>query len=239
MACVPDIFGLYVLAMIHSLIFDLDGTLSDPLEGIGRSINYALTHFGYEPQEISEIGKYIGPPIDETFRAITGNSSKINELVTKYRERYADVGYSENVLYPGIAEALLSLSDTNVSMGICTSKRKDFAEKILTMHGIAHHFCFISGGNTGIQKWQQIEWLLEKDTVRDSSIMVGDRAVDIIAAHKNGLQAAGTLWGYGSYKELSNEDPKYIFSSPVDLAKLENKIELTSTTPHLHESCDG
>jgi phosphoglycolate phosphatase len=83
----------------HDLIlFDLDGTISDPLEGIGKSINYALTHLGYEPLEIAELAQYVGPPLDETFKRITGNDSESKKFVAKYRERYGDVGYSENVL---------------------------------------------------------------------------------------------------------------------------------------------
>src|SRR5687768_1552988 len=81
------------------VVFDLDGTLSDPLQGIGRSINYALSHFGYEELDISQLGQYIGPPIDTSFEALTGSTQKsvIEALVTRYRERYSDLGFSENV----------------------------------------------------------------------------------------------------------------------------------------------
>ena len=130
------------------LLFDLDGTLSDPLEGIGRSINYALEHFGFAPLTMAELAAYVGPPLDQTFRTLTGASveSDVLALVAKYRERYADVGYSENVLYPGIPEALSQLETAGVSMGICTSKRVDFAEKILRMFGLRAHFRFVNGG---------------------------------------------------------------------------------------------
>src|SRR5262245_10296840 len=98
--------------MTHDLVlFDLDGTISDPLEGIGRSLNFALAHFSYATHELSELAQYVGPPLDETFKALTGVSeeTEIMALVAKYRERYAEVGYAENVLYPGVAEALASL----------------------------------------------------------------------------------------------------------------------------------
>jgi phosphoglycolate phosphatase len=205
----------------HDLIlFDLDGTISDPLEGIGRSINYALAHFGYEPLKLSELAKYVGPPLDETFKEITGNEAEYKALVAKYRERYGDVGYTENILYPGMAEVLLKLQTANVPIALCTSKRQDFAERILEMFELIHYFRFISGGEIGVNKSQQIKSLLLQGQVSKSTVMIGDRAVDIIAAHKNGLNAGGVLWGYGSQDELLNETPLYLFSSPSELMQL-------------------
>lgn len=206
---------------MHDLVlFDLDGTISDPLEGIGRSINYALVHFDYEPINLSELVKYIGPPLDKTFQEITGHEKDSEALVAKYRERYGDIGYSENVLYPGITNALLELSAAKVPMALCTSKRQDFAERILEMFGLIHYFQFINGGDVGVSKTQQIESLLSQKQVSKSTVMVGDRAVDLIAAHKNGLKAGGVLWGYGSQAELLNEAPLYLFNSPSELIQL-------------------
>ena len=207
----------------HDLVlFDLDGTLSDPMEGFVRSMNYALTHFGYEPVETKDLATYVGPPIDEAFRSITGKdtASEINALIAKYRERYNEVGYSENVLYRGVAEALEELSAADVPMAVCTSKRQDFAEKVLALFGLRQHFRFVSGGDVGIHKWQQMECLRRENKVSGSSIMVGDRAVDMIAAHRNGLKAAGVLWGYGSHAELTGEAPLRLFESPSELQRL-------------------
>jgi phosphoglycolate phosphatase len=206
---------------MHDLVlFDLDGTISDPLEGIGRSINYALVHFGYEPLQLSELTKYVGPPLDEIFKEITGNETNSEVLVAKYRERYGDIGYSENMLYPGVAEALLKINEANVPIALCTSKRQDFATRILEMFGIIHYFKFINGGDVGVSKSQQIESLLLQRQVSEYTVMVGDRAVDMIAAHENGLKAGGVLWGYGSHSELLNEAPLYLFNSPSDLIQL-------------------
>jgi phosphoglycolate phosphatase len=115
------------------LLFDLDGTLTDPIEGISRSMNVALAHFGYEPVDRSEIGAFIGPPLDHAFRSITGITDEglLAEFVAKYRERYADVGYAENVVYAGVPEAVAQLAALGVPLAVCTSKRKDFAERIL------------------------------------------------------------------------------------------------------------
>ena len=213
------------------LLFDLDGTLSDPLQGIGRSINYALEHFGFAPLTMTELAAYVGPPLDQTFRTLTGASveSDVLALVAKYRERYADVGYSENVLYPGIPEALSQLETAGVSMGICTSKRVDFAEKILRMFGLRAHFRFVNGGEIGIHKWQQIEGLRANGMVSTSSIMVGDRDVDMIAAHRNGLKAAGVLWGYGSRTELEQEQPHYLLARTVEVVSLGTNALTTIT----------
>ncbi len=204
------------------LLFDLDGTLSDPLVGIGRSINYALSHFGYEPLSLTELAVCVGPPLDQTFKTLTGATADrdVHAMVAKYRERYADVGYSENVLYPGIPEALETIEKSGIPMGVCTSKRVDFAEQILNMFGLRSHFRLVNGGEVGTHKWQQIEGLLAKGLVSTSSIMIGDRDVDLIAAHRNGLQSAGVLWGYGSRAELANEQPRHLLAHPSELVML-------------------
>ena len=146
--------------------------------------------------------------------------AEVAALVAKYRERYGDVGYAENVLYPGIADALVALRRAGLPLGLCTSKRGDFAERILEMFGLREHFEFVSGGDIGTPKWRQIEGLLRSGQVSEASVMVGDRAIDVEAAHRNGLHAAGVLWGYGSAAELAQARPRYSFASPADLREL-------------------
>lgn len=206
----------------YVVMFDLDGTLSDPLVGIGRSINYALSSLGYAPLELAQLAIHVGPPLDHAFRSITGEQSPamVNAFVARYRERYAEVGYSENVLYPGIREALARLSEAGLSLGVCTSKRVDFAEQILEMFGLRSLFRIVSGGEIGIEKWQQIESLLGQGLIDKSTVVVGDRSVDLVAAHRNGMPAAGVLWGYGSRTELELERPRYLLSSPSELQVL-------------------
>jgi phosphoglycolate phosphatase len=167
-----------------ALIFDLDGTLSDPAEGIGRSINHALAAFDLAPIPEAAVSQYIGPPLDHAFRAITGTDTPelITALVAKYRERYASVGYAENVLYPGIPEALAALSAAGVMLGVCTSKRTDFAERILQLFGLRAHFAFVSGGDIGLHKGEQLRTLLEAGTVGRNSTMIGDRSMDVVGA---------------------------------------------------------
>ena len=207
----------------HDLwLFDLDGTLSDPILGIGRSINYALARYGYAELAPDQISQYVGPPLDISFRAITGTSSDahVEELVLAYRDRYGDVGFAENTLYPAIPALLQQLHTAGVPMGICTSKRADFAQRILQMFELDIYFGFISGGEINLQKWQQLAALKAGGTATAASLMIGDRAVDITAAHKNGLSAAGVLWGHGAPAELEAEQPRYLFSSPLQLLTL-------------------
>ncbi len=205
--------------MTYTLVFDLDGTITDPIVGISRSFNYALTHFGHAPVPEAAILPHIGPPLDDAFRALAGISSaaEIAAYVAKYRERYSDIGYSESVLYPGITEALQPLHAAGIPLGICTSKRADFALRILELFDIHALFRFVDGGDIGIPKWRQIEALVARGRIGRESVMVGDRGVDLQAAHRSGLSSGGVLWGYGSRQELEKEHPRFLFSAPSDL----------------------
>lgn len=177
-----------MLQNVSTLIFDLDGTISDPRLGIFRCINHALSSYGFS--EVSEelVSAEIGPPLDETFSKFQpeADRSVIESLIIKYRERYAEVGYYENEIYPGMAEALQALSIQGVRMGVCTSKRKDFAEKILSMFGLLNHFSFVDGGDVGIKKREQLSALLQSDQIDRSAVMIGDREVDISSAKSMG-----------------------------------------------------
>ena len=204
------------------LVFDLDGTISDPKEGIVRSTNYALAEYGYEPIDAAGVGIYIGPPLDFAFRQITGsdNDAHIQVLIARYREQYARAGYSENTLYPDMLPLFEALSKRDVKLAVCTSKRVDFAESILSMFGIRRYFEFVDGGDVGIAKWQQLQALLENHILPEKSVMIGDRNIDLIAARQNGLASAGVLWGYGSEHELVKENPTHLFQEPGQLIEL-------------------
>lgn len=213
--------------MITSFIFDLDGTITDPIEGITRSINYALASLGYPVRSIDELSTFIGPPLDQTFSSLIGKSdpSSIHACVAKYRERYASVGFAENMLYPGMDQVLRSLVSQGISLGICTSKPVQFAEKILTLFRLRNLFDFISGGDVGIQKWQQLASLKEENVVTEQSVMIGDRHVDLDAAHRNHLKCAGVLWGYGSYSELEQQKPDVLLAHVDELLTLSSLLK--------------
>ncbi len=207
-----------------TFIFDLDGTLSDPAVGIGRSINYALDAFGHRQLRDAEVSQHIGPPLESAFRRIVPGASDVAILgmVAKYRERYGNVGYAENVVYPGIPEALDDLASQGISMGVCTSKRADFAERILTLLNLRTYFEFVCGGDVGVPKDLQLRMLLEQGTVDASSTMIGDRAVAVIAARANGIRSVGVLWGHGSKTELVDAGADQLVEFPFELRRLED-----------------
>lgn len=204
------------------LVFDLDGTLSDPVTGICRSMNYSLTGFGYPEVTEREVAPFIGPPLDYSFRQITGETSeeRIALMVARYRDRYGRVGYAENTLYPGVSESIRDLAGRGIALGVCTSKRVDFAEKILEMFALRDCFLFVSGGNIGIRKADQLGGLLSSGAIGRTAVMIGDRAVDILAARENGLASVGVLWGYGSREELQDAGPGKILERPEEIAGL-------------------
>jgi len=207
---------------LHTVVFDLDGTISEPAVGIGRSINYALERYGFAPIAEADVSRHIGPPLDVSFKLITGSSSEqlIADLVAAYRERYAAVGYAENVLYDGIPEALARLVEDGARLGVCTSKRVDFAEQILTMFGLRSLFEFVSGGDIGVRKQDQLAALCADGSVPAHAFMVGDRAIDIMAARANELRSVAVLWGHGSEQELSEAGPMLTLRRPQELEGL-------------------
>ncbi len=145
------------------LIFDLDGTLTDPALGFVRSVNFSLESHGISPVEEDDLKKFIGPPLDGAFREILhlDQDKDVSSFVSKYRERYSEVGFSENILYDGILDVLVALRGLGFRLGVCTSKRVDFAEKILALFNI---------GRSSLRLW------LETRNRRCSACMDCDRS---------------------------------------------------------------
>jgi len=205
-----------------TLVLDLDGTISDPSLGVSRCINHALQSHGFNAVPENEVEKEIGPPLDEIFLNLDPavSTKNIPELVSTYRQRYSEAGYSENVIYPDIVAAVTRVREAGLALGICTSKRQDFAEKILSLFKISRFFTFVDGGDIGITKEMQLARLLSFGSIDHGAIMVGDRAVDIHSATANGLRSIGVLWGFGSYAELSQASPTYIVETVHELCEI-------------------
>jgi phosphoglycolate phosphatase len=207
---------------IRTIIFDLDGTISDPLVGIFASINYALEAYGYDRVDVGDVRPLIGPPLTEIFEHLIGKvpESRMLELVHKYRERYASVGYTENKIYAQITETIATLSSSGYELGVCTSKPAYYATKIIEMFQLHEHFSFVDGGDIGVHKVDQLSRLVTNGLQPDAAIMIGDREVDINAAKGNGIASVGVLWGFGSRKELQLAQPDHLLELPAELLTL-------------------
>ena len=207
---------------IRTLIFDLDGTIQDPSIGIANSANFALRHFDYETVDMQRITPCIGPPLEEVFLSLVGElpEDRLMQLIGKYRERYAETGYAECSLYDGVRDTIRDLSSSGHDLKICTSKRLDFAVRILELHGLASAFSDVSGGDVGVRKSDQLARMIEGGLDPRHSVMIGDRAVDIHAARANAMASVGVLWGFGALPEIESARPDYIVSEPRELVSL-------------------
>jgi len=207
---------------IDTLIFDLDGTISDPSDGIARSVNHALSLLEYEPVAEERVHRMIGPPLTEIFEHFLGPlaEDRLLGLVEAYRDRYAATGYRENELYEGMPEVISTLSARGFRLGICTSKRADYAARIIEMFGLRDFFEFIDGGDIHIKKYMQLEKLLANGVCRERAVMIGDRAVDIEAARRNGMSSVGVTWGFAHHEELERAAPTQLARSPAELLEM-------------------
>ncbi len=204
---------------VSTLVFDLDGTISNPASGIINCVNYALQSHRLPTQSDAAISAEIGPPLDLMFRKFIPDitNSVIDDLVASYRERFATEGFAENTLYNGIPEVLQSLSDAGFRLGVCTSKPEPAARKVLEHFALLHHFEFVSGGDIGVAKQSQLKHLLDEKIIDHEAVMIGDRSVDLTAAHNNQLKSVAVLWGFGSAAELAAEKPVLTLSSVNEL----------------------
>lgn len=194
--------------MYDIILFDLDGTLTDPGEGITNSVAYALEKCGVPAPERSSLYKFIGPPLMDSFQRFYGFSEEqAKTAVFYYREYFREKGMLENQVYDGVEEMLKTLQNAGKRLFVATSKPEEFARQILTHFGLAQYFEYIAGATmdqTRNAKDAVIAYALETCHVTDVSraVMVGDREHDILGAKKAGLPAIGVLFGYGSEEEL-------------------------------------
>lgn len=198
------------------ILFDLDGTLTDPREGITRSVQFALARLGIEEPDLTALEHFIGPPLLQCFmHSYDFDEATAWEAVQHYRERFAEVGLYENRLFDGVPELLQLLGEQGRGLYIATSKPRVFAEKIAEHFGFAGHFRLIYGSEldgTRTDKVELLAHLLEQERLpRAATLMIGDRKHDLIGARRNGLDAAAVGYGFGSAEELQAEAPTYHF----------------------------
>lgn len=207
-----------------TLLFDLDGTLTDSTEGIVRCLEYALERMGYDIPE--DTNKFLGPPLYRSFAEFCGmNEEQVNEAVRIFRERYSTVGLFENRVYDGVPEMLKRLRDGGKRIMVATSKPEVYAVRIFDRFGLSQFFEIVGGANingTRNDKDEVIEYVLEKAGISDRSsvLMIGDRRQDVVGAHKTGLKCMGILWGFGSIEELTEAGADFIAETPEKAADM-------------------
>jgi phosphoglycolate phosphatase len=207
----------YLMQKYKHILFDLDGTLSDPKIGITKSVQYALKKFGIVEDNLDSLECFIGPPLHFSFKEYYGmDEENIQLVITYYRERFKDKGMYENILYPEIPNLLQDLKDAGYILDVATSKPTFFAEKIVKYFNIDHFFNHIVGSNldgSRSVKGEVIEHVLNMyDKDLSEFIMIGDRKHDLIGANVMNIDSIGVTYGFGSYKELKHEKPTRIMN---------------------------
>ena len=212
---------------IDTVLFDLDGTLTNPEEGITRSIQFAIMRAGRQPIDRTDLVKYIGPSLRETFAILLGSESSvenIQQMVTDYRERYSETGWRENHIYPGIADMLNLLKSHGYRLYVATSKPHIYANRILEHFGLDQYFTGVYGSElNGVMddKSELIANIVQKEELKvQDTIMAGDRKYDIAAALNNKILPVGVTYGFGSSEELSAAGAKYLVNTPSELGKI-------------------
>lgn len=214
------------MASYEYILFDLDGTITDPGIGITNSVMHALDKYGIKVSDRSELYKFIGPPLWESFEKYYGFSKEeAIKAVEFYREYYRDKGIFENLVYEGFEDLLKLLEANGKTLIVATSKPEVFAKKILEHFNLVKYFTFIAGGNlegTRVNKDDIITYALESCKIPDKSkvIMIGDREHDIIGAKKNNIHSLGVLFGYGNREELENAGADYIAETVADIGRI-------------------
>ena len=205
----------------NTILFDLDGTLTDPMVGITKSVQYALKKYGIIEEDLWNLTKFIGPPLSQSFRNFYGFSEEeSHRAVEYYREYFAPTGKFENVVYDGIPEMLAALKEAGFVLAVATSKPEVFAKEILEHFNLNRYFDFIGGallhGRT--DKAEVVSYVLENlKADKETTVMIGDREHDILGAAKNGLNSIGVLYGYGDKPEHEAAGADYIVETVAEL----------------------
>lgn len=200
---------------------DLDGTLTDPYEGLANCVRHALEPWGIG-QGDEELRGWVGPPLRDSFAALGLGNDEVEAAVRRFRERYFDVGWAENAPYPGIETALARLGAAGLRLGIATSKPTEPARRIVDHFGLGEHLEFVAGASLGAErdtKADVIAWARSEFGAGDGW-MVGDRHHDVEGGRAWDLGTVGVTWGYGDRDELLEAGADHLVDTPADLADL-------------------
>jgi phosphoglycolate phosphatase len=210
----------------RAVLFDLDGTLTDPKAGITRSIQHALRKRGRPVPHADALEGLIGPPLEHSFRShFAMTPAEARQAVEDYREYFADTGLFENAVYPGIPELLASLRAEGVRLALATSKPTVFAERILAHFALAEHFDQVVGSHLDGRRVEKHELIADalstlSGVARERAVHVGDRRHDVEGARANGIDVIAVGWGYGTRAELEAARPTALAESVGALRRL-------------------
>jgi len=208
------------------ILFDLDGTLTDPMTGITKSVQYALRSYGIEEPDLKALCPFIGPPLKESFmKYYDFPEDKAQEAIGRYREYFSAAGIFENQVYDGIEAMLKELKATGRTLLVATSKPEEFAVRILKHFHLAGYFDYVCGASMDerrVKKGEVIAYALGTAGLKEVSkaVMVGDREHDVIGAKENKMDCVGVLFGYGSRQELEAAGAWKIAATVEDLGRL-------------------
>ena len=208
--------------MATHVYFDLDGTLTDPYEGITKCILYALDELGFPHPDDDYLYSCIGPPLWDTFPELVGDDLT-RKAVDLYRERFVDVGWKENRPYEGIHDALESVAEAGHTVFVATAKPHMHAARIIEHFGMGDFIHNVYGSEldgTRATKTDLLRFALDKNPGADRHVMIGDRKHDLVGAVANGMTPVGVAWGYGSIEELNAAGATAIARRPADLPDL-------------------
>ena len=209
--------------MKKTILFDLDGTLTDSGEGIINCVIYALERFGLPIPEKESLRYFVGPPLHESFVKQGVPADRAEEAVAVYRERYVPIGMFENTPYPGVREMLESLVSAGHTLYVASSKPEWMCVEILKHFDLAGYFKMICGATMDTSRTNKeavIEYLIQENGKTGNMIMVGDTKFDVLGAKFHGIPCIGVSWGYGSVTEMQEAGAMSIAETMTELQNL-------------------
>ena len=209
-----------------SILFDLDGTLTDSGEGIINCASLALEHFGLPVPSREAMRVFVGPPLSETFQKFGVPADKVDEAIAVYRSRYIPIGKFENTPYPGIRELLETLQQHGHKLYVATSKPEGMSVDILEHFDLAKYFIRICGAAMDMSRNSKeavIAYLIQECGEDANTIMVGDTTFDVIGSKAHGIPCIGVSWGYGNASDLMDAGAVTVADSTEELLALLEK----------------
>ena len=206
-----------------TILFDLDGTLTDSAEGIINSVRLALNHFNIPIPGMDVLRTFVGPPLHTMFARHGVPADRVDEAVEVFRSRYTTIGKFENAPYPGIRELLQDLKARGHVLLVATSKPENTAIEILEHFELAQYFHCICGASldrSRVNKEEVIDYLLSQNRDGSNMVMVGDTVYDVIGAAAHGIPAVGVGWGYGSVDDMQNAGAVAIANTVDELRQI-------------------